>query len=156
MRRIAIFLLLTLTGTAAATSAEAPPYDREEIRFSSGRFGLVGDLLTPPDGRPHPAIVYVWGAGPTNRKAHIESSPILQAFLAGGFAVLLYDKPGSGQSTGALDNRHLFADLASILIDAIGVLKQHRAIDPAAIVRVYATSPRTPSFTAASPNPGAR
>jgi pimeloyl-ACP methyl ester carboxylesterase len=126
-------LILVLARTAAATSSESPAFDREEIRFASGRFELVGDLLTPPSGEPHPAVVYVWGAGPTNRHAHIENSPILKAFLSRGFAVLLYDKPGSGQSTGALDNRHIFAELASILIDAIELLKQHRVIDSDAI-----------------------
>lgn len=108
-------------------------YEREEIRFSSGRFELVGDLLTPSEGEWHPVIIYIWGSGPTNRKAHIDNSPVLRAFVASGFAVLLYDKPGSGQSTGEFDHRRLFAERASILIDAIGLLKRHGAIDPDAI-----------------------
>jgi hypothetical protein len=97
MRIVVACLILTL---ASSTAADSPAYDREEIRFASGRFELVGDLLTPSGGGRHPVMVYVWGSGPTNRNAHIDNSPILQTFLAGGFAVLLYDKPGSGQSTG--------------------------------------------------------
>ena len=134
MREVVVAcLILTLANTAAADGLETPAYDREEIRFSSGRFQLVGDLVTPRAEGPHPAIIYVWGSGPTNRNAHIDNSPILKTFLARGFAVLLYDKPGSGQSTGEFDNRHLFAELASILTDAIALLEQNPAIDPGAI-----------------------
>jgi len=131
---VVIACLIFTARPAGATPATESAYHREQIRFSSGRFELVGDLLTPADGQQsHPAIVYVWGSGPTNRNAHIENSPILKTFLARGFAVLLYDKPGSGQSTGTFDNRHLFAELATILIDAVGRLKQHATVDSSSI-----------------------
>jgi uncharacterized protein len=130
---VAACLTLALATGAFAESPGARDYDREEVRFTSGRFELVGDLLTPRDTGPHPVIVYVWGAGPTNRNKHIDSSQILNVFLSGGFAVLIYDKPGSGQSVGEFDNHRLFHERATILIDAIGFLKQHAAIDPEAI-----------------------
>jgi len=41
--------LCFLPGMANAALADAPdnpPYDREEVRFTSGRFALVGTLLT--------------------------------------------------------------------------------------------------------------
>jgi len=122
-------LFLMIAAVAFAEIPENPTYNREEIRFSSGRFHLVGDLLTPPGKRPCPVIVYVWGAGPTNRTALIERSPLLKIFLAKGFGVLVYDKPGSGQSTGEFDNRSLFEGRAGILIDAVGFLKKHDAVD---------------------------
>jgi pimeloyl-ACP methyl ester carboxylesterase len=122
-----------MTAPVAFAAEPEPGHDREGIRFSSGRFELVGDLLMPRGARPCPVIIYVWGSGPTNRKAHIDRSPILKTFLANGFAVLLYDKPGSGSSTGEFQRGKLFEELAAILIDAIGFLKQHDAVDPDAI-----------------------
>jgi pimeloyl-ACP methyl ester carboxylesterase len=126
-------LFLILAADVLTESPEPPGYEREEIRFASGRFTLVGDLLTPQHERPLPAVVYVWGSGPTNRNRHIDRSLILKSFLESGFAVLLYDKPGSGQSTGEFDNSRLFEERAAILIDAIGFLKRHAAIDAEAI-----------------------
>jgi len=126
-------LLLGLANAALATGPDTLPYDSEEIHFTSGRFTIAGSLLTPRSPAPHPVIVFVWGSGPTNVKTLIERSQMLKRFLARGFAVLLYDKPGSGQSTGELDTRHLFAELAGILIDATTLLKQHHGIDPHAI-----------------------
>jgi pimeloyl-ACP methyl ester carboxylesterase len=57
----------------------------------------------------------------------------LKTFLEQGFAVFLYDKPGSGLSTGDFNRGRLFEERAAILIDAIGFLRQHKAIDPQAI-----------------------
>jgi len=89
----------------AAAGQELFAHHREAIRFASGRFELAGDLLMPPGPGPHPVIVNVWGAGTSMREAHIAGSLIVGIFLEHGFAVLLCDKPGSGGSTGELDNR---------------------------------------------------
>lgn len=128
-----LVLCLVLATANVAFATDPVPYDMEQVHFSSGRFTIVGALLTPRSPAPHPTIVYVWGSGPTNVKTTIERSQMMQRFLAQGFAVLLYDKPGSGQSTGELDQRHLFADLAGILVDAIRMLQEHDTIDPKAI-----------------------
>ena len=134
MRTIVVSgLILCLAQAVVAEDSNAPAFSREEIRFASGRFRLAGDLLTPAGTGSRPAVIYVWGAGPTNRNAHIQNSPVLKTFLARGYAVFLYDKPGSGESTGELDDRHLFKERASILGDALALLKQHAGIDPRAI-----------------------
>jgi len=125
-----VFIALVSTGAHAADSAV---YDRHEVRFASGQFQLAGDLLVPRNADHPPVVVYVWGSGPTNRNAHIDNSPILASFIAHGFAVLLYDKPGSGGSTGEFDNRYLFAERASILLDAIRVLRARDDVDPNAV-----------------------
>lgn len=130
---LGLCFLLGIANAALAAGPDDSPYSSEEVRFTSGRFVLVGTLLTPRSPAPHPVIIYVWGSGPTDIKTLIERSPMLKQFLARDFAVLLYDKPGSGLSTGELDNRHLFADLAGILGDATAWLQQHGGIDPHAI-----------------------
>jgi pimeloyl-ACP methyl ester carboxylesterase len=131
----ALLAILPLLSSALLAGAQAPSdiFDREPVRFRSGRFQLVGDLLKPRGEPPHPAIVYVFGSGPTNRQRHIERSPVLRVFLERGFAVLLYDKPGSGESTGEFSPGRLFEERASILIDAIGFLGQHAAVRADAI-----------------------
>jgi len=134
MKTFLLFLLAMMVAVdATAETPQSPTFRREEIHFSSGHFELAGDLLLPQGHGPHPVIVYVWGSGPTNRAAHIERSQILQMFLEEGFAVFLYDKPGSGTSTGEFTRGHLFVERATILLDAIAVLKSHEEIDPEAI-----------------------
>jgi alpha/beta superfamily hydrolase len=134
MKTFLLFILaVTTVSSALAQSVDSPAFNREEIRFTSGHFELVGDLLIPPGDHPHPVIVYVWGSGPTNRNAHIDRSQILKLFLKSGFAVFLYDKPGSGSSTGEFTRGHLFEERAAILIDAIRFLKNHDAVDHDAI-----------------------
>jgi hypothetical protein len=116
---------------AGVSFAQAPlPIDcaREPLAFASGRFQLDGDLLLPRAPGPHPVIVYVWGAGPTNRERHIERSPVLRVFLEQGYAVYLYDKPGSGGSTGEVDPRRQFDELATVLADALTALRQREDI----------------------------
>ncbi|HET6347784.1 MAG TPA: alpha/beta fold hydrolase [Candidatus Krumholzibacteria bacterium] len=132
-RLLAALLLLAVAAPATAQTPEPLDCNRDAIHFTSGDFHLAGDLLMPRTKGDHPVIIYVWGAGPSNRQRHIDTSPVLRTFLDKGFAVLLYDKPGSGESTGQIDNRHQFDQLASILIDAIGVLRKHKNIDRHAI-----------------------
>ena len=45
----------------------------------------------------------------------------------------MWDKPGSGQSTGEFSQPHLMAERAEILLDAIGSVKSHKEIDPSHI-----------------------
>ncbi len=72
MRILTVIVSVLVTASHAQDPAHAsPPIAAEEIRFESGDFTLVGDLLTPPGSGPHPTIVYVWGSGPTDRTRHV-------------------------------------------------------------------------------------
>ena len=134
MRVLTVILSVLVTASHAQDPAHAsPPTATEEIHFESGDFTLVGDLLTPPGSGPHPTIVYVWGSGPTDRTRRVERSRILRSFLDAGFAVALYDKPGSGSSTGVFDRSRLLAQRAAILTDALAMLREHPAVRPDAI-----------------------
>jgi uncharacterized protein len=95
-----------VTGTASfsATGAMLPagPATRLrtrqlEVRFRSGSNLLAGTLTLPPGAGPHPAVVWVHGAGNQTRNYF----PDLPALFSGaGYAVLTYDKRGTGQSGG--------------------------------------------------------
>ena len=126
-------LLLPILLAAPCAADALPGCAHEEIAFTCGEFGLVGDLLLPPGPGPHPVVVYVWGAGPTNRSAHVERSRVLRTFLDHGHGVYLYDKPGSGDSTGRLSSRRLFRQRADILQAALQMLQDHPEVDGRAI-----------------------
>jgi dipeptidyl aminopeptidase/acylaminoacyl peptidase len=105
-------------------------YNREVIRFDSGHFKIVGDLHIPnPDNR-QPAIIFVHGDGPARRSPSGRPNRIMRSFLDIGFACFFYDKPGYGESTGTFTRGKLFEERASILVDAVRVLKKHPAINP--------------------------
>jgi hypothetical protein len=100
----------------------------EEIQFRSGKFRLVGDLRMPLGNGPHPAVIMVHGDGPTTRDGYPTTyQPVLELFLRNGYAVFSWDKPGSGESTGALN--HVITERADILADGIEVLAEHPSID---------------------------
>jgi len=79
------------------TVAERVATRDEEVQFSNGPVTLRGTLTIPPDSGPHPAIVIVHGSGPLTRQV---LEPWARFFAGQGYAVLSYDKRGTGQSTG--------------------------------------------------------
>ena len=83
----------------------ADPWIEEEVTFKSGPNDLYGILTLPATAGPHPAIVLISGsAGPgTGTRDGVSSQVhILHArkFVVDGYAVLRYDPPGVGRSTG--------------------------------------------------------
>jgi len=105
-------------------------YTREEVCFDSAHFKIVGDLHIPNPNKRQPAIIFVHGDGPARRSPSGKPNRIMRSFLDTGFACLFYDKPGYGESTGKFTGGKLFEERASILVDAVNVLKKHPAINP--------------------------
>ena len=99
----------------------------DEVAFRSGEYLLVGDLRLPPEGGPHPAVIMVHGDGPATRHGSVPFEPLIEIFLRNGFAVFSWDKPGSGESTGELNN--WLAERSSNLVDGIRTLAEHPAIE---------------------------
>lgn len=106
---------------------------REEIRFDSGQFRIVGDLHIPNPNKKQPTIIFVHGDGPARRRSSGEPNRIMSCFLDIGFACLFYDKPGYGESVGEFTRGKLFEERASILLDAVATLKNHPAVEPGQI-----------------------
>jgi fermentation-respiration switch protein FrsA (DUF1100 family) len=102
----------------------------QEVSFKVAQFFVAGNLLIPAGGEKHPAIVYVWGSGPTNRTQYIEASKLSKIFVKSGFAVYINDKPGSGESTGEFTKGKLLHERAMIVVKEIEFLKSHPAVDP--------------------------
>ena len=119
---VVLCAIVMLSACAAATAIE-------EITFQSGDFTLAGDLQVPDGGGQHPVILMVHGDGGSDRYDWGKYRPIMVRFLRAGYAVFCWDKPGVGESTGALDRFTKSSQRAEILIDALERISQHPAVD---------------------------
>jgi dipeptidyl aminopeptidase/acylaminoacyl peptidase len=125
-RRIRIgagrLIILAITCLYSAC-ASIPSYNGRitPASFNSGSVHLSGILVEPNSAGPYPAVVFVHGSGGSTVdrpawKLHAN------AFLRRGVAVLIYDKRGSGQSSGNLGTAD-YADLAQDVVSAVGYLR---------------------------------
>jgi len=110
---------------AAGRVADKVNLRREAISFRNGEVTLSGTLITP-DVRPsHPAVVLLHGSGALNRYSF---GPFPDFFLSRGYAVLVYDKRGTGGSNGNLE-KSTFDDLAADGRAAVHFLKGRKGIN---------------------------
>jgi uncharacterized protein len=116
--------------------AERIVLKREEVTFQGVEAQLAGTLILPPTKGPHPAIVLLHGSGPLTRYSF---GPYPNFFSSLGLAVLIYDKRGSGNSTGlrldastgiAMKESRFPDELAGDALAAMRFLQQRADIDP--------------------------
>lgn len=134
LQRLMVLLAwVTVPAWASAASGDGLPgfsVTPEPIEFASAGARLSGALIRPvgTGPGPYPAVVFIHGAGPATF-----DEPAFRihanAFVEVGFAVLLYDKRGSGRSKGSLAGTD-YADLASDVAAAVGALRELRDIAP--------------------------
>lgn len=104
---------------------EAEKYREEEITFENGDVKLSGTLMLPIARSKSPAVVLVHGSSPNERIGYRSWA---RHFASNGIAALIYDKRGSGRSTG--DTRAAsMEDLADDALAGIRMLKLRRDID---------------------------
>ncbi|HKS57480.1 MAG TPA: alpha/beta hydrolase [Steroidobacteraceae bacterium] len=103
----------------------SPPYKTEEVRFANGNVALTGTLFLPSSGVKHPAIVFVAGSGDATRG---EGSFLADRLARSGIAALVYDKRGTGQSTGDW-HQGGFEELADDAITALRTLQSRSDIE---------------------------
>jgi pimeloyl-ACP methyl ester carboxylesterase len=101
----------------------------QEITFRSDKFTLVGDLRKPEGSGPHPVILMIHGSGGATRDGAVPFTPMIATFLRQGFAVLSWDKPGSGESKGEFETGFTSTGRARIIVDAIEALSENPDID---------------------------
>lgn len=131
--------LLSPDGTRrVAVRAES---NDEDISFTQGDATIAGTLILPEGPGPHPAIVLLHGSGPLTRYSF---GPYPRFFNSLGFAVLHYDKRGTGASTGLRIDASTGApdtlwpnrypdDLLADALAAMRFLKSRTDIDPGRI-----------------------
>jgi uncharacterized protein len=108
-----------------------PTIVSQEVQFANAGANLVGTAYLPNAGNHLPAIVVLHSAGAATREAALYRH-LREGLPAMGFAVLIYDRRGSGQSSGNLQS----ADYETLADDAIAgqhALAKLPRIDPAKI-----------------------
>jgi pimeloyl-ACP methyl ester carboxylesterase len=107
----------------------ADAFRAESVTFHDGSVTLAGTVFVPIGRGRHPALVCIHGSGPVERSTY-ESKAI---FLAEhGIAALVYDKRGTGQSTGDWQVASP-TELARDAVAGIELLRQRPDIDPTRI-----------------------
>jgi pimeloyl-ACP methyl ester carboxylesterase len=102
----------------------------EEIAFTNGNVTLRGTLLSPSRGKRHPALVFAPAS--TAMATREMARPIAQYFAFHGVACLVYDKRGTGTSTGDWLSSG-FGELADDALAGVEALRSRGDIDPAQV-----------------------
>ena len=92
-------------GESTTETSGNRPWVEEDVTFAFGSDELFGVLTAPPEDGPHPAIVIVTGAASTSTGLRDGASSralisYAHTMVLDGYAVLRYDPPGVGRSTG--------------------------------------------------------
>jgi pimeloyl-ACP methyl ester carboxylesterase len=121
----AMKILVARRGRAATVAERKDVYDVENVVFTNDTVKLAGSVITPKGKGPWPAVVFIHGSGGSTRE-YFSSLPYLLA--SRGVASLIYDKRGSGESTG---NRHIspFEMLADDALAGVHLLRSRADID---------------------------
>jgi pimeloyl-ACP methyl ester carboxylesterase len=101
------------------------------VTFDQGGARLVGTLHRPREGRKFPAVVMVHGSGPATR----QNWPVRwsDALASAGIASFVFDKPGSGESSG--DWRHQsLEDRARESLRAVDVIARQAGVTTIALM----------------------
>ena len=107
------------------SEARAKAYRGEEVSFTNGDVTLSGTLLLPNGREKNPAVVLVHGSSPNERTTYRSWA---RHFAENGIAALIYDKRGSGKSTGNTRAASM-ENLADDALAGIKMLKLRREID---------------------------
>ena len=106
---------------------EALPYDSVDVIFHNGAVALSGTLCMPRSPGRHAAVVILQGSGGESRWG--TNRFIADRFARSGIAALVYDKRGSGDSTGDW-KASSYDDLANDVLAGIDLLASRPDIDP--------------------------
>lgn len=122
LKPLALFaFVLVLAGCASARP--------EEVRFANGEVTLAGTLFLPSGPPPYPAVVLIQGDGPETR---LNAEPLARLFARHGIAALVYDKRGTGGSSGRWEGAR-FDDLAGDALAGVEWLRGRDDIDPSRV-----------------------
>ena len=113
---------LTLTQDGAATQGLRLPLAETETTFASGGVTLYGKLVMPQNGKPKALAVWVDGS---NNDPSTDDAVWQYELARRGVAVFVYDKRGTGSSTGALS-----ADFQVRAQDTAAAVKEARRLAP--------------------------
>ncbi len=122
-------LAVAVTVSALSLYARYGSFQTDDIHFTNGAIRLAGTLYRPRTPGPWPAVVVVHGSGAETRAGYAFYA---RELARAGIAGLVYDKRGTGQSTGRLYGG-TYTDYAADARAAVRFLKQRRDIRPTRI-----------------------
>ena len=99
----------------------------EDITFRGGSFEMSGTLVKPSEEGRFPAVIVLHGSGPESLDGP-SYKVIATTLVRSGFAVLLYDKRGVGNSGGDFESA-LYSDFIEDAIAAVRYLRGRHDID---------------------------
>ena len=102
------------------------PYDSLDVTFHNGAVTLAGTLCIPRSSGRHPAVVLLQGSGGETRWG--TNRFIADRFARFGIAALVYDKRGSGASTGDWKSSS-YDDLADDALAGIDLLASRSDVE---------------------------
>jgi len=104
-----------------------PTYHQELVSIKNGAATLSGTLVLPSGKGKHPVTVFVPGSGALSRDA---SAPFREfdTFIKNGVGLLIYDKRGTGMSSGDWQ-KESFDELATDALAAVALLKKRKDLD---------------------------
>ena len=101
------------------------PYEQEEVSFQNGGVTLRGTLTMPAARGRHPVVVIIPGSGSFRRPG----GHWVYFFVRHGIGAFVFDKRGSGASTGDW-RASAYDDLATDALAGIQALKRYRNVNP--------------------------
>ena len=120
-----------IASAASRTAAFSIPGD-ESVLIPSIGFNLAATMTRPKNVTAAPAVILIAGSGPTDRDETVAGIPVFghlaRDLVAGGFAVVRYDKRGVGQSGGRAESATI-ADYAEDARQALLWLEKQKGID---------------------------
>lgn len=121
-------MLLVLSFFVLIFNESISQINKKDISFVNDGIQLKGTLFFPESKTPLPSIVVVHGSGKDGRFLK-KYQYLAQMFSEFGFATLIYDKRGAGESEGKYINTPKILEPATDLISAINTIKHFPEID---------------------------
>ena len=117
-----------IQGQPEQQSTKTNIYQQEQVTLRNGDVTLAATLLKPGTGGKHPAVVYIPGSGGdyTSRDSSLYRE--YHQLISNGIAVLIYDKRGSGASTGDW-RESSFESLGEDALAGVAYLKSRKDIN---------------------------
>jgi dienelactone hydrolase len=110
--------------TLRRSTASMPRHREQNVTFANGDVRLAGTIILPEKAGRYPAAVFAHGGGPETRN----TGQSLAIYLARhGIASLVYDKRGTGESSGVWEIASM-EDLARDAVAGAAALRGHAEI----------------------------
>ena len=119
--------IVRVQGQPDRVGLPAKTYRQELLNIRNGKETLAATLIMPAAKGKHPVTIFVPGSGALSRD---ESAPFREfdTFIKNGVGLLIYDKRGTGLSSGDWQ-RQSFDELASDVLAAVALLKRRKDVD---------------------------